>query len=71
VRLWALYKSISTTLGIIFQKLNGSKPPSIGLKVKLVVLVEDGFGDAMEQLKDVLKLLLFDIKAYCPLSHLE
>jgi hypothetical protein len=45
VHLWALYKSISTTLGIIFQKMNGSKPPSIGLELILVIIVEDGFGD--------------------------
>ncbi len=58
-------------MGIIFQKINGSKPSLIGLELTLVALVEEGFGDAMEQLKDVLKLLLFDTKAYCPLSGLE
>jgi hypothetical protein len=51
--------------------MNGSKPPLIKLKLILVVLIEEGFGDAMEQLKDVLKLRLFDMEAYCPLSHLE
>jgi len=35
-------------LGIISQKMNGSKPPTIGLKLILVVLIEEGFGDAME-----------------------
>jgi len=50
--LWALYKLILTTLGIIFQKMDGSKPPSIGLKPILAVLVDEEFGDAMEQLKD-------------------
>ncbi len=51
--------------------MNSSKPPSIGLKLILVVLVEEGFGDAMEQLKDVFKLFLFDMEAYCPLNRLE
>jgi hypothetical protein len=30
-------------LGIISQKVNGSKPPLIGLKLILVVLIEEGF----------------------------
>jgi len=51
--------------------MDGSKPPSIGLKPILVVFVDEGFGDTMEQLKDVFNLLLFDTKAYCPLSYLE
>jgi len=28
--------------------MNGSKPPTIGIKLILVVLIEEGFGDAME-----------------------
>jgi len=52
MRLWALYELILTTLGIISQKMDGSKPPSIGLKLILMVLVDEGFGDVMEQLKD-------------------
>jgi hypothetical protein len=51
--------------------MDGSKPPLIGLKPILVVLVDEGFGDAMEQLKDVFNLLLFDTEAYCLLNHLE
>jgi hypothetical protein len=43
VCLSALYKSISTILGIISQKVNGSKPPLIGPKLILVVLIEEGF----------------------------
>jgi hypothetical protein len=49
-----------------------------GLQYVLVVLVEEGLGDVVKQLRgvveqsrDVLELLLFYMKAHCPLGFLE
>ncbi len=65
-------------LGTISQSMDGSTRIIKWATMVFVVLVEEGLGDVVkqlggvvEQLRDVLELFLFYMKARCPLGFLE
>jgi hypothetical protein len=68
---WELYKLVDNLGNFILQDAWFHNHCWFGLQLVLLVPIEEGFGDVMEKLRDVLELLLFDMESHCRFDYLE